>query len=591
MATFGSPFLLAIWLFLVIISPKAISEQFLLALVRFLVNWQSRNQHQGGIKQASTRNARLHRSETSTQCDRFARPLAVFLESLRSRASLARTFSPARQILCFSVLFFCNWMAGAPTELKWGWQLSSNAEGPVPARGSIRPARGTKRPQSAPPRPAVPRVPPFSSASASSSAPAAAPPLRDDAPGRLERRRGAMPALASEGERAEALRLLTEGIYAPTTAKASLHKLNTVTTALAKFGLSLLPPDTEKVTALGAVLKAGGVPLSGSVLHHLSRPPRALRLHPRRAPHEGFQGRSSVLPKGSRGRSQGTGSSSRQARHAPRGDRAMVPRRANSRSELDCRRGLVPHTGSGALYLQGIPCGDLRQGHAVTDRYVASAGLEVGSDGHRDVSDPRLLLRRPAFRRLPGARHLGSAPRSPKDVPGSLVEGERLRLGPPPLSGHPGAPSGKRGHVRLYPRSGRPSRGTTFLTRHGRTGYGAQPSGNRRTRAGTGRSRRMGNPAPGPVGIEGDPFLHPPGGPRSFIHVGQAGSRQPEVRTGRCPPSRRGQVESNYREARPGGAPYVQPGPSFLSGSHDQAGRPPRAQVAPLRGPTASCFL
>ena len=67
-----------------------------------------------------------------------------------------------------------------------------------------------------------------------------------------------MPALASEGERAEALRSFTEGIYAPTTAKASLHKLNTVTTALAKFGLALLPPDTEKVAALGAVLKAGG---------------------------------------------------------------------------------------------------------------------------------------------------------------------------------------------------------------------------------------------------------------------------------------------------------------------------------------------
>ena len=67
-----------------------------------------------------------------------------------------------------------------------------------------------------------------------------------------------MPSLASEGERAEALKSFNEGIYAPTTARASLHKLTTVSTALAKFGFALLPPDTEKVAALGAVLKAGG---------------------------------------------------------------------------------------------------------------------------------------------------------------------------------------------------------------------------------------------------------------------------------------------------------------------------------------------
>ena len=64
-----------------------------------------------------------------------------------------------------------------------------------------------------------------------------------------------MPALATEGERAEALRSFSEGIYAATMARASLHKLSTVSTALAKYGLALLPPEPEKVAALGAVIK------------------------------------------------------------------------------------------------------------------------------------------------------------------------------------------------------------------------------------------------------------------------------------------------------------------------------------------------
>ena len=66
-----------------------------------------------------------------------------------------------------------------------------------------------------------------------------------------------MPILASAAERAEALKSFNQDIWAASTLRAAKHKMSTITTALAQWDLELLPPDAEKIAALGATLKAG----------------------------------------------------------------------------------------------------------------------------------------------------------------------------------------------------------------------------------------------------------------------------------------------------------------------------------------------
>jgi hypothetical protein len=124
-------------------------------------------------------------------------------------------------------------MSGPSSNGQWGWHLSSR---PPPSRK--RPSTGA-------------------AASSSDAAPKAAPPLRDDAPGRKERRRGELPALRSEEERAAALFTFRTEIYAASTRRVMEHKLSTVTAALGMWGLGLLPPTIESISALGATLKAG----------------------------------------------------------------------------------------------------------------------------------------------------------------------------------------------------------------------------------------------------------------------------------------------------------------------------------------------
>jgi hypothetical protein len=146
-------------------------------------------------------------------------------------------------------------------EVSWGWNLASCQD-----QRDWEKATKKKRPRQAPSPPASAARsssksrPPSSSRPSSSSAigaPLPAPPLRADAPGRSMRMRGALPALASSEERAAAIGGFSRDIYAPSTRRAAQHKLSMVAPALSKWQYDLLPPDVEKITALGAALKAG----------------------------------------------------------------------------------------------------------------------------------------------------------------------------------------------------------------------------------------------------------------------------------------------------------------------------------------------
>jgi hypothetical protein len=97
-------------------------------------------------------------------------------------------------------------------------------------------------------------------------APRQAPPLRRDAPGRIARRRGSLPDLASQDERAAARTAFDSYVYAASTRRVLQIKGETVEKALAKWGVEPLPPTEEKVAALGATLKAGGYRSSSSYL-------------------------------------------------------------------------------------------------------------------------------------------------------------------------------------------------------------------------------------------------------------------------------------------------------------------------------------
>ena len=138
-----------------------------------------------------------------------------------------------------------------PDEVTWGWDLAVMARDTLPTPPAARP-RGPR--------------PPLRSRSPRRDGPKAAPPLRRDAPGRLERRRGLLPELAAPEDRAAAAAAFDVDIYAASTRRVLLAKLETVERALAKWGHEALPPTDEKVAALGATLKAGGYRSASSYL-------------------------------------------------------------------------------------------------------------------------------------------------------------------------------------------------------------------------------------------------------------------------------------------------------------------------------------
>jgi hypothetical protein len=100
----------------------------------------------------------------------------------------------------------------------------------------------------------------------SRSPPRALPPLRKDAPGRLERTRGALPTLATEEQRSAARSSFEKDVYATSTRRVLEAKLVTVSKAFALWGREPLPPSIESVTELGATLKAGGYRSASSYL-------------------------------------------------------------------------------------------------------------------------------------------------------------------------------------------------------------------------------------------------------------------------------------------------------------------------------------
>ena len=107
--------------------------------------------------------------------------------------------------------------------------------------------------------------------STSKSAPSQAfglPPLRSDAPGRLEPARAALPALASESDRASAVRGLLDDVYAASSLKKQTTLWNTVQSALDKFYLVPFPFTREKLLSLGAALKAGRYSTAVQYLNH-----------------------------------------------------------------------------------------------------------------------------------------------------------------------------------------------------------------------------------------------------------------------------------------------------------------------------------
>ena len=148
-------------------------------------------------------------------------------------------------------------MAGLQEEVKWGWQLASSSDAGKQEKAIRRLASSSASP---------PAAKGAHAPSSSSQQPLAAPPLRSDAPGRKVRRRGELPAMASEEDRAEAMVAFRRDVWAPTTLRAAQHKLTTVSSALAKWSYELLPPEVEKVAALGAVLKAGHYSSAASYL-------------------------------------------------------------------------------------------------------------------------------------------------------------------------------------------------------------------------------------------------------------------------------------------------------------------------------------
>ena len=77
------------------------------------------------------------------------------------------------------------------------------------------------------------------------------PPLRSDAPGRLEPARAALPDLASEADRTSAVRSLLDDVYAASSRKKQTTLWNTVQSVLAKFYLLPFPFTREKLLSLG----------------------------------------------------------------------------------------------------------------------------------------------------------------------------------------------------------------------------------------------------------------------------------------------------------------------------------------------------
>ena len=84
------------------------------------------------------------------------------------------------------------------------------------------------------------------------------PALREDAPFRTSRGRGALPPLATPSERDEALAKLQEDFYSAAHRRTMAWKWQTIVTALGKWPFQPFPPTIDKIMALGAALKMGG---------------------------------------------------------------------------------------------------------------------------------------------------------------------------------------------------------------------------------------------------------------------------------------------------------------------------------------------
>jgi hypothetical protein len=149
----------------------------------------------------------------------------------------------------FAFVICCVAMPGSSSDDQEGWHLAS-----LPAVFRTQPSAGASSSRKRPPAAAI------------ALHPRAVSPLRADAPGRKARTRGALPQLLTEEERSEALGAFRAEVWAPTTKRVMEYKLVTCTSALARWGLPLLPPTLEKITALGATLKAGNYQSASSYL-------------------------------------------------------------------------------------------------------------------------------------------------------------------------------------------------------------------------------------------------------------------------------------------------------------------------------------
>ena len=82
-------------------------------------------------------------------------------------------------------------------------------------------------------------------------------PLREDAPGRRARRRGAPPDLTTEAARVAAVGALRRDFHAASSAHVREYKWRTVEKMLGCWSWPPFPLNVDEVVALGSALKAG----------------------------------------------------------------------------------------------------------------------------------------------------------------------------------------------------------------------------------------------------------------------------------------------------------------------------------------------
>ena len=99
-------------------------------------------------------------------------------------------------------------------------------------------------------------------------------PLRADAPGRKEYKKGTDPGPLSEEGRAKAWTVFQEGLDAASTRHVVAAKMRTSARFLRYWGFDLYPITVDKVGALGATLKLGGYRTAESYMASASSRPR-----------------------------------------------------------------------------------------------------------------------------------------------------------------------------------------------------------------------------------------------------------------------------------------------------------------------------